>query len=251
MNYVRACWRLVRVFWHVVGAVWMVHVQMPRSTQARGQELIQAWSRTTLALLAIDFIASGDVPQHGPVLLVANHVSWLDIVVMNAARHSRFISKADVQRWPLLGSLAKGGGTLFIERESRRDAMRVVHHMVEHLRSGEVLAVFPEGTTGDGTTVKPFHANLLQAPISANVPVQPVAIRYVDTASGQRSFAPCYVDDDTLLQSLWRTLCASGVRVEVAFGTPEMPSGRDRRTWAADLHATVAGMADLSSTRAP
>jgi 1-acyl-sn-glycerol-3-phosphate acyltransferase len=250
MNYVRACWRLVRVLQHIVGAVWMVHVQMPRSTPARGQELIQAWSRTALALLAIDFVASGDIPQQGPVLLVANHVSWLDIVVMNAARHSRFISKADVQRWPLLGSLAKGGGTLFIERESRRDAMRVVHHMVEHLRSGEILAVFPEGTTGDGTTVKPFHANLLQAPISANVPVQPVAIRYVDIASGLRSFAPCYVDDDTLVQSLWRTLCASGVRVEVTFGTPEMPAGRDRRTWAADLQSTVAGMCGFKASDA-
>jgi 1-acyl-sn-glycerol-3-phosphate acyltransferase len=135
--------------------------------------------------------------------------------------------------------LASGAGTLFIERESRRDAMRVVHHMVQCLEQGDVLAVFPEGTTGDGTLVQPFHANLLQAAISAQAPVQPVALHFAEASSGVVSFAPCYIGDDTLVQSVWRTLNARDVVAVVNFGVPQLSGGRSRRVWAQDLRATV------------
>jgi 1-acyl-sn-glycerol-3-phosphate acyltransferase len=153
-----------------------------------------------------------------------------------------------VQRWPLVGTLATGAGTLFIERESRRDAHRVVHHMVAHLQEGQVLAVFPEGTTGDGLTLKPFHANLIQAAISANVPVQPMALRFVDRHSGQLSMAPRFIDDDTLVASLWRTLSAHGLLAEVTVGSPSLSQGRNRRTWAVDLQREVES---LRSAKAP
>lgn len=172
------------------------------------------------------------------MLLAANHISWLDIVVIHAARHCRFISKADIQHWPVVGTLATGAGTLYIERESRRDAMRVVHHMAERLSLGEVLAVFPEGTTGDGTHVLPFHANLLQAAIAVNAPIQPVALQFAD-AQGQQSFAPCYIGDDTLLGSLWRTLCSDGIQAVVTFGAPQTAEGRDRRAWAAAVREDI------------
>ena len=102
---------------------------------------------------------------------------------MLAARYCRFVSKADVRHWPLIGSLARGAGTLFIERESRRDAMRVVHHMAERLTAGDVLAIIPEGTTSDGVSLLPFHANLLQAAIATNAPVLPVALRFTNAAT--------------------------------------------------------------------
>jgi 1-acyl-sn-glycerol-3-phosphate acyltransferase len=172
-------------------------------------------------------------------LLVSNHISWLDIVVMHAARHCRFVSKADIQRWPVVGTLADAAGTLYIERESRRDALRVVHHMAERLQAGDVLAVFPEGTTGDGAHVMPFHANLLQAAISAQAPVQPVALHFADCVTGAMSFAPCYIGDDTLLQSVWRTLTTPNLEAVVSFGAPQQADGRDRRTWAADLRTAV------------
>ena len=92
---------------------------------------------------------------------------------MHAARHCRFVSKSDVQGWPLIGTLATAAGTLYIERSSRRDALRMVRSMQEALERGEVLAVFPEGTTGDGREMLPFHANLLQAAVAAKAPVQP------------------------------------------------------------------------------
>ena len=90
---------------------------------------------------------------------------------MHAARYCRFISKSDVQGWPIVGTLATAAGTLYIERASRRDALRMVRGMADALRAGEVLAVFPEGTTGDGRTLLPFHANLLEAAVQAGAPV--------------------------------------------------------------------------------
>lgn len=238
-----ACLRFLRVLQHILQGAWIIRRQFPTLSQAQREARVQAWAQAMLRHLGIDMVAKGAPPREGPVLLVSNHISWLDIVVIHATRHCRFVSKADVQHWPLVGLLAKGAGTLFIERESRRDAMRVVHHMAESLRAGEVLAVFPEGTTGDGTELLPFHANLLQAAIAVNAPIQSLAIRFVDAASGQRSLAPCYVGDDTLVQSLWRTLCTSGLQAQVVFGATEFAQGRDRRTWAADLHAQVRTLA--------
>jgi 1-acyl-sn-glycerol-3-phosphate acyltransferase len=176
------------------------------------------------------------------MLLVANHVSWLDILVLHAARHCRFVSKAQVRHWPLIGTLATGAGTLYIERESRRDAMRVVHHMAEALRTGDVLAVFPEGTTSDGRGLLPFHANLLQAAVSADAPVQPVAIRFVDARTGSLSIAPAYVGDDSLVRSLWSTVTAPRFVARVVFGEPERAAGRNRRAWAAQLRDAVAAL---------
>jgi 1-acyl-sn-glycerol-3-phosphate acyltransferase len=211
----------------------------PRWPQQRREATVQAWSRRMLRILGIPLQVQGRPAAQGPVLLVANHLSWLDILVLHAAQHCRFVSKSDVKHWPLIGTLATGGGTLYIEREKRRDAMRVVHHMVESLKAGEVVAVFPEGTTGDGRALLPFHGNLIQAAISADAPVQPVALRFVDSASGQDSAAPLYLGDDTLVASLWRTLAGSPFVAHVRFGELQHAEGRDRRRWAHDLRQAV------------
>lgn len=192
-----------------------------------------------LALLGVRLMVEGTPPVHGPMLLIANHVSWLDILTLHAARHVRFVSKADVKHWPLIGTLATGAGTLYIERERKRDAVRVVHHMTEALRQGDLISVFPEGTTNDGRTMLPFHANLLQAAISSGARVQPVGLRFADAATMETSTAPRYVDDDNLATSLWNTLRAPPLIAIVRFGEPQPSAGRDRRPWALSLHATV------------
>jgi len=202
-----------------------------------------------LARLGIRLVVKGVPATQGPVLLVANHISWLDITSLHAARYCRFVSKADVKGWPLIGALASGVGTLFIERASRRDAMRVVHHMADSLRAGDVVAVFPEGTTSDGVQLLPFHANLLQAAITAKVPVQPVALQFLDARTGQRSLAPSYVGDDTLLGSVWRTVRAHGITVQITFGALQTAQGRDRRAWADDLRRAVEQLRQPSGER--
>jgi 1-acyl-sn-glycerol-3-phosphate acyltransferase len=195
-----------------------------------------------LALLGVRLEVRGRPPETGPVLLVANHISWLDILVIHAARYCRFVSKADVKRWPLIGRLATGGGTIYFARESRRDALRVVHHMAASLKRGEVVAVFPEGTTGDGLQLLPFHGNLVQAAISAEAPAQPLALSFLDTRTRAVSRTPCYVGDDTFLSSLWRTVSGPSVTAVVCFGTPEPAGGRDRRAWARELRSQVDGL---------
>lgn len=235
----RAVWRLWRAFTHIVGGLLTILLRFPRLTPEQRELRVQVWSRELLARLGVRLEVQGVATLPGPLLLVANHISWLDITSLHAARFCRFVSKADVKRWPLVGALASGVGTLFIQRESRRDAMRVVHHMADSLRAGDVLAVFPEGTTSDGSDLLPFHANLLQAAIAAGAPVQPVALQFVDTHSGERSLAPCYVGDDTLLGSVWRTVRAPGVTVRIVFGAPQSAEGHERRAWAQQLRDEV------------
>ena len=238
--------RMLVGLWRLAGALaqalrgWAIITwRFPRLSPSQRQDEVQAWARGMLAVLGIGLQVQGTPAAQGPVLLVSNHVSWLDILVLHSTRYCRFVSKADVHHWPLIGPLATGAGTLYIERASRRDAMRVVHQMAQALREGDVLAVFPEGTTGDGTTVLPFHANLLQAAIAADAPVQPVALSFIDTATGQATLRPCYIGDDTLLQSLWRTVCGDPVTVVVRFGQVQSHGERDRRAWASDLREQV------------
>lgn len=231
---------------HILAGLLTILFRFPRLSQEQREIRVQVWSREMLARLGVRLVVKGTPATRGPVLLVANHISWLDITSLHAARYCRFVSKADVKGWPLIGALASGVGTLFIERESRRDAMRVVHHMADSLRAGDVLAVFPEGTTSDGVHLLPFHANLLQAAITAEVPVQPVALQFLEAHTGQRSLAPCYVGDDTLLGSVWRTVRARGITVQMVFGEPQVALGRDRRTWAADLRDTIEQLRQLS-----
>ena len=239
MKTLRAVWRALRALAHVLRGLWTIRTEFGRLTPAQTQLVVREWSRGMLRIMGVELVVRGEVPTHGPLLVVANHLSWLDILVMNAARPSRFVSKADVQRWPLLGSLITGAGTLYIERESRRDAMRVVHQMAAALQAHDTVAVFPEGTTGDGRELLPFHANLIQAAISAHAPVMPVALDFVDAASGQRSDAPLFVGDTTLLQSIWSTLRAVGVQAVVHYGPAQTADGRDRRAWAQDLRSAV------------
>ena len=239
MNRLAACWKLVRALLHILVGFVTILLVFPRLSHERRELRIQVWSTKMLACLAITLVVKGQRVITGPMLLMANHISWLDITALHAARFCRFVSKADIKQWPVIGTLATGVGTLFIERESRRDAMRVVHHMTERLRAGDVIGVFPEGTTSDGQSLLPFHANLFQAAIAADAPVQPVALQFVDQATGQISLAPCYVGDETLWRSLWRTLCTPGIAVVITFGAPQLAQGRDRRAWALALKGDI------------
>jgi 1-acyl-sn-glycerol-3-phosphate acyltransferase len=239
MKFLRASWRLWRALLHALAGMTTIVFAFPRMSEPQREARVQAWSLKMLRLLGVRLELLGLPPRAGPMLLVANHISWLDILVMHAARHCRFVSKADVKRWPLIGTLATGGGTIYIERESRRDALRVVHHMAESLKRGEVVAVFPESTTSDGLALLPFHGNLIQAAISAGAPVQPVALSFLDARSRAPTRSPCYIDDDTLLGSVWRTLAGPAITAVVRYGEPQEAQGRGRRAWAEDLRSAV------------
>jgi len=242
MNQLKAVFKLLLALLHILTGFITVLLVFPRLSAEQRQMRVQVWSRGMLRRIGIELVVKGQPDMRGPLMLVANHISWLDITSLHAARFCRFVSKADIAQWPFIGKLASGIGTLFLERTSRRDAMRVVHHMADSLRAGDVLAVFPEGTTSDGRSLLPFHANLMEAAIVANVPVQPVALQFIDRTTGEPSFAPCYINDDTLAGSVWRTLVTPGIAVVITFGETQLAEGRDRRAWALALQQAVADL---------
>ena len=246
MRTLKAVWKLLRGLWHVLLGMWMIYVRFPQLSPEQREMRVQVWALQFLALWDIHLQARGQPVRNGPALMVSNHISWLDISVIHAARHCRFVSKSDIRSWPLVGTLASGAGTLYIERTSRKDALRMVKDMADAMRNGDVVAVFPEGTTSDGRDLLPFHANLIQSAILAEAPVQPMSLQFIDAQSGETSFAPCYIGDDTLLGSIWRTLTASRITAVVHFGELQYAEGRDRRAWAHALREEVIRLRDLS-----
>jgi 1-acyl-sn-glycerol-3-phosphate acyltransferase len=233
-----ALWRLARTVLHVLHGMAVMALAFPRLGAAGRQARVGWWSAKLLRQLGLTLQLSGQ-PRPGATLLIANHVSWLDIAALHAAvPQARFVSKADVRHWPLLGWLVAGAGTLFIERARKRDALRVVHAMAEALQAGETVAVFPEGTTGPGPTLLPFHANLLQAAIATTTPIQPAVLRFSDPV---HAFSPAarYVGDTTLAQSLWRIAKARGLTVQVWLLPPMGSAHADRRALAEHLRSTL------------
>nr|MBP9952865.1 1-acyl-sn-glycerol-3-phosphate acyltransferase [Ottowia sp.] len=155
MKSLTAFWLLLRGGAHIAGGWWTIRTRFPKLSQAEREAEVQRWARGFLRVWRIELQVRGTPPAQGPLLLVANHISWLDILVLHAAGYCRFVAKADVQGWPVIGRMASAAGTLYIARDSRRDALRVVHHMRDALLRGEVVAVFPEGTTSNGITLLP------------------------------------------------------------------------------------------------
>ena len=234
----RAAWRVSGSVLHVLLGALICMLIFPLMGPVRRMRLVGWWSARMLAVLGIRLHHSGSIGD-GPVLLVANHISWLDILAINAVQPARFVSKADVRHWPLLGWLVACGGTLFIERERKRDALRVLHQVAEALRAGEIIAVFPEGTTSEGHGVLPFHANLLQAAIAAHAPVQTLALRYSD-ATQRVSQAAAYVGDTPLVASIWATAMAQGLRAQVKVAPPRRTAqSDDRRALAEQLRLQI------------
>jgi 1-acyl-sn-glycerol-3-phosphate acyltransferase len=162
---------------------------------------------------------------------------------------ARFVSKSDVKAWPVLGWLIGAAGTLFIERENKRDALRVVHQSAQALREGDTVAVFPEGTTSDGHHLLPFHANLLQAAVATGTPLQPLALRFSDPDHAV-SPAAAYIGDMTLAESLWTIVCAEGLVVHIDILPQQPVDGLDRRALGEAVRTQIAAALGVSADSA-
>jgi 1-acyl-sn-glycerol-3-phosphate acyltransferase len=235
----------LRCIAHLVRGMRTIRREFGHASHAERSAHITRWAQDFLRIVRVEVRTSGTIAMQGPLLVVANHISWLDILVLLAVQPVCFVSKSEIKAWPLIGWLATNVGTLYIERASRRDAVRVVHHIAQALQAHhaeaaqQIIAVFPEGTTTDGSMVLPFHANLIQSAISAHAPVQPVTLRYADPATGAHSLAPAYTDDDTLVNSVWRVLRTPGLHAQLSFAPVQHAQGRERRAWAADIRQAV------------
>ena len=187
--------------------------------------------------LGVRLRIAGRPPAGG--LVVSNHISWLDIYAINALAPTAFVAKDDVRDWPLIGWLCVKTETIFLERGSRAGAARVKEAMTAALRRSWRVGVFPEGTTGKGETVLPFHGALFQAAIDAGATIAPVVIRYSGRGGGTTQ-APAYVGDTSLWQCLRTIVATGGLTAHVAFLPAFAAAGSDRRQLAARAHRLIA-----------
>ena len=177
-------------------------------------------------------------------MFVANHVSWVDIHALNSIRAVRFIAKAEIRGWPVFGWFAHKVNTLFIERAKRHDTGRIVALASESLQDGDNLCFFPEGTTTDGTHVKPFKSSLIQAAVNAEACIWPFSIRYPGD-DGRPNTQMAYHDEVTLMQSIQQVLAQRRPVVHLHFSPPIEAAGQDRRTLLAQARELILRGLDL------
>lgn len=234
-------WRYVRLASHIVEGALTVALVYPFSAEPTHRRLRQRWSQRLLRILGIRLRAEG-VPVEPGCMLVANHISWVDIFVINALAPSSFVSKAEVRNWPIIGWLAAKNGTIFLRRGSRGHAKIINDETAALLDAGRNVAIFPEGTTTDGSHVLSFHAALLQPAIAAGHAVQPVALSY-HAPDGSFSRAAAYDGDLSLGQCIENIIAEREIIARVQAEQP-MPTGEgtDRRTLAKAARDAIAGL---------
>lgn len=242
--------KLLRIVLQLLEGLLTCALVFPFVGETGRARLIRRWSVKLLRLCQVEVElidrVAGASPSHA--LIVANHVSWLDIFVINAWHPCRFVAKADIRDWPLLGWLCDKAGTIFIERGSLRAVRRIYEGLVHRLHAGERVAFFPEGTTSVQGTVLPFHSNLFESAVEAGVPVQPFAVRYlcVDASPGHvgkaSRFHPSvtFIDDMTFVESLIAILKGGRIRAELVRLPLIETAGGHRRELAQIAHEAIA-----------
>jgi len=232
--------RLARVVVHVLIGMAICATVFPWIGRDRRDGHIRRWSRKLLAMCNVtveERAGSAEVLRHA--MVVANHVSWLDIFVIHSLYPSRFVAKAEIRSWPLAGWLAEKAGTVFISRGSRRDLRHIFKGLVSSLQAGERVAFFPEGTTAAQGTLLPFHANLFEAAVDAGAQVQAMALSYEDE-SGASHPAVDFVGDMSFVESILAILNGPPVIARLAILSPIAAAGAHRRDLADATHSAIA-----------
>lgn len=239
-------YRLLRVGMHLFAGLLTCALIFPL-LDAKGREArIKRWSIRLLAICGVQVeieCRAGVLQPAARALIVANHVSWLDIFVINSLHPCRFVAKSDIRDWPLIGWLCAKTGTIFIARGRVRDVRRIFEGLVASIHAGEHVAFFPEGTTAAQGTLLPFHANLFEAAIDAEVPVQPYAVRYVD-AQGKLHAAADFIGDMTFAQSIVTILRAKKITARLAVLPTIESTGAHRRELADTTRRVISAALD-------
>ena len=238
--------RVLRLACHVLQAMIITAAVFPFLSAAQRRVRVRRFSRQLLGILAVRLKVSGEAPraQDLPAMLVANHVSWLDIFAINAAHAMRFVAKAEIRGWPVIGWLCAQAGTLFIERAQRRHTVNINQQMAAGLRSGDTFAIFPEGIITSGDILLPFHASLLQPALECGAQLFPVAIRYT-RADGTLCYEADYVGAKTLVDSLRLMLTQPVIHVHLQFLPPITVDSRHRRELALSAETVIAAALNL------
>lgn len=209
---------------------------------------IRWWSGVLMRIFGLELVRVGE-PARSATLFVANHLSWMDISILHSQRMMCFVAKAEIERWPLVGWLAGRAGTIFHRRGSTESLSNVSQVMVERLRAGLAVGVFPEGGTGPGDHVRTFHARIFQAAIDAGVPAQPVALRF--SRDGRYDTTIAFRQSEAFLPNFLRVLGDPVTRVEVVFCEPVATRGEGRRRIAETARARIVAALGVPDRRRP
>lgn len=208
-------WVWVQIWTHVICGVCTLFLTFPFLSRSGKDKKIQKWSKHLLNIFNIELAVLGaDLIDNTPYLIASNHISWLDIHVINAFKPIRFVAKSEVESWPVFGWMAKQLGTVFIRRDSASHARQVVNQMASVLKT-ESICLFPEGTSTIGEIVLPFKSNLFESAIVAQVPVYPLALQYLSKSTGERSESPAFIGDMRLLESMSNIIKNRSLTVQI------------------------------------
>ncbi len=212
----------------------------PLVSHRRRYSLIRGWARLFVWSLGIRVAVQGAWPATpGRYLLASNHISWLDIFVIHSVHPVRFVSKSEVRQWPVAGFLAQQAGTLFLDRNRKRDTKDIGQEMLAALEMGDAIGIFPEGTTSNGTVLLPFFSPLLQPAVACMAAVVPTGLRYEDPRTGERNLDMPFVGQQNFLQSVLITLRQPGLRAIVRFDAPIQSDGQHRRVLTQQVEQAV------------
>ena len=215
---------------------WILRLRGPLSPEQRAQWLQQT-CRGILKGAGIRYCVEGQPPTHG--LVVSNHLSYLDVLILSAAMPCFFVAKIEIGGWPFFGKAARMGGTIFLDRSSQKSAMSVAVQMSEKLKLPIPVLLFPEGTSTDGEQLLRFHSRLIDPATSAGVPITVAAVRYV-TDDGTPERELCWYGDALFVPHLAKVLGMAGFSAKVRFGQPHIYASR--RVAAEQTHDEIAAM---------
>jgi len=237
--------RVTRVVIHTCVGLLVASALFPFAGNRTKARLIQWWCTGLLAAFNLQVKKTGAVPSGNTPLtsamFVANHISWSDIHALNSVIPLRFIAKSEIKNWPVFGFLVSKANTLFIDRSKKQDAKRTIEIAHNSLQSGDNLCFFPEGTTTDGTEIKPFKSSLIQAAILAQSYIYPVALHYPNP-DGSINTKVAYAGDTTLAESMLNMLRQKAPVIELHFLAPITPveyAAMDRRALTLHIESLI------------
>ena len=237
--------RLARVSLHLLRGLVIASVMFPWLSRAERETRKRRWSRTLLSILSVS-VREKDAPERLPdrCMLVLNHISWLDIFVINAKSPATFIAKSEIRSWPVVGWLCTLVGTLYIARGKPHAARQASRAIVAELERGVLIAIFPEGTTTFGRSLEPFRAALFQPALDAAATLQPIALRYLD-AAGRHTDAAGYVGETSFLETVWTIVSTRHIVAELNLLAPVSVRHQTRRSLAEKTEAAIAAALDV------
>ena len=242
-------WKWVLIAWHFGRAGWVVGVRFSRLAKAQRQAEIREWSVRMLRALDVEVQCPSPPPADFAGLVVSNHLSWMDILVLQAILPGTFVAKTEVRSWPVVGSLAQACGTIFVNRSSPRSARAMVDHTVSAIAQGQAVIVFPEGTSTNGDDLAPFHANIFESAVRSEGQVQLLTLRYRDKATGELARGVHFTGTMSLLDSLRTITRLPATHAVVHIGDRVPATGHTRKSLSEHAYGTM--RAQLLATARP